>query len=184
MRRTLRLLAAVKPGRFLEAGNPTGLTGLRTHPSPRSYLLYLYNTTLDRLKSFPESSIYRQSTEALTKHRLKIIEDYVPTGLEEWKERALQNVKEHPERFSRAGSKYQITGVGDDVVVQTKGGRKHDLDLTEWNGQRQAPSVEGPRGERAARHRGAQFARAATAPVEIDDDNFEWEPEPQLELSQ
>jgi NADH dehydrogenase (ubiquinone) 1 alpha subcomplex subunit 5 len=84
MRAAARLFASVKPGQFLEAGAPTGLTGLLTHPSPRSSLIYFYTTTLDKLKQIPESSVYRQSTEALTKHRLQIVEQSKPAGWDEW----------------------------------------------------------------------------------------------------
>ncbi|KAG9622147.1 hypothetical protein KCU64_g20939, partial [Aureobasidium melanogenum] len=66
MRASSRLLA--QASRFLTPGAPTGLTGVLTHAAPRSTLLYLYNSTLDKLKQFPEHSVYRQSTEALTKH--------------------------------------------------------------------------------------------------------------------
>lgn len=88
MRRTFRLLASVKPARYLEAGTPTGLTGLYTHPSPRSTLLFLYSSTLDQLKTVPEHSVYRQSVEALTKHRMSIVESTVPPGYAEWAARA------------------------------------------------------------------------------------------------
>lgn len=58
------------------AGNPTGLTGIYQHPNPRPALISLYNHTLSTLNTkFPSSSIYRQSVEALTKNRLKIVEE-------------------------------------------------------------------------------------------------------------
>lgn len=100
MRAALRLLATatgtVRPSaRFLKPGSPTGLTGLGTHPSPRSALLYLYNHTLDKLKQIPEHSLYRQSAEALTKHRLAIVEQYVPEGYEAWQERARKLLEKH-----------------------------------------------------------------------------------------
>merc|ERR1712093_219624 len=100
MRRSLRQLAAVKPSRFLEAGSPTGLTGLFTHNAPRSTLLYLYSSTLEKLKAFPESSLYRQSTEALTKHRMAIVSAVEPEGYKAWAEKARQTIKEHPEVFN------------------------------------------------------------------------------------
>ncbi|KAL8896946.1 MAG: hypothetical protein Q9207_007466, partial [Kuettlingeria erythrocarpa] len=53
---TRRLLAAVKPERFLTPGNPTGLTGLLTHPAPRTQLLYLYSATLAKLARLPAHS--------------------------------------------------------------------------------------------------------------------------------
>ena len=46
MRNSLRLLAKVKPGKFLEANTPTGLTGLTTHPAPRPALILTYRETL------------------------------------------------------------------------------------------------------------------------------------------
>jgi len=106
MRATLRLLAAVKPGRYLEAGNPTGLTGLFNHPTPRPALLYLYGSTLDKLKAFPEHSVYRKSTEALTKHRMSIIQSIEPEGYEEWAKAAAEKIEKSPEVFKQ-GSKDQ-----------------------------------------------------------------------------
>ncbi|KAK5653865.1 hypothetical protein OQA88_7789 [Cercophora sp. LCS_1] len=97
MRRTFRLLASVKPARYLEAGRPTGLTGLYTHPSPRSTLLYLYSSTLDKLKAVPEHSVYRQSVEALTKQRMAIVEAAVPPGYEEWAVRARKIIVDEAE---------------------------------------------------------------------------------------
>lgn len=112
MRATLRLFAAVKPGRYLEPGNPTGLTGLFNHPAPRSTLLYLYGSTLDKLKAFPEHSVYRQSTEALTKRRMQIIESIKPEGHEEWAKKAAEKVEKYPEAFQSGGNfKYQTAGV-------------------------------------------------------------------------
>ncbi|TVY94523.1 NADH-ubiquinone oxidoreductase 29.9 kDa subunit, mitochondrial [Lachnellula willkommii] len=101
MRSTFRLLASVKPARYLEAGSPTGLTGLFTHPSPRSTLVYLYSRTLDAISEFPETSLYRQSTEALTKHRLNIVSAVEPEGYKEWSAKAKQIVSENPEAFAR-----------------------------------------------------------------------------------
>lgn len=57
-------------------GNPTGLTGIYQHPNPRPALISLYNHTLTYLDTkFPKESIYRQSVEALTKNRLKVVEE-------------------------------------------------------------------------------------------------------------
>lgn len=58
------------------SGYPTGLAGLYQHPNPRPALISLYNHTLSYLgNNFPEHSVYRQSVEAMTKNRLKIVED-------------------------------------------------------------------------------------------------------------
>jgi NADH dehydrogenase (ubiquinone) 1 alpha subcomplex subunit 5 len=53
---------------------PTGITGLVHHPQPRSQLLGVYAATLESLKEIPEHAVYRQSVEALTNERLKIVE--------------------------------------------------------------------------------------------------------------
>ncbi|KAI7524568.1 hypothetical protein KC343_g21369, partial [Hortaea werneckii] len=103
MRPALRLLAvASKPAsKFLEPGAPTGITGLFTHSAPRSTLLYLYSSTLEKLQTLPESSVYRQSAEALTRHRMSIIERVKPAGLAEWQTRVAQTVDAHPEAFRK-----------------------------------------------------------------------------------
>ena len=102
MRASTRLLA--QASKYLEAGIPTGLTGLFTHPQPRTALLYTYQTTLEKLKQFPESSVYRQSTEALTKHRLSIIESVRPEGLEAWQERVKAVVDADPQAYRKYGT--------------------------------------------------------------------------------
>ncbi|KAI3403998.1 hypothetical protein KGF56_003157 [Candida oxycetoniae] len=57
-------------------GLPTGITGLYKHPNPRPALIALYNQQLKVLgEKFPNSSVYRQSVEQLTKNRLKIVEE-------------------------------------------------------------------------------------------------------------
>lgn len=102
MRLTRQLLAAVeRNSRFLEVGAPTGLTGLLTHGSPRSTLLYLYSSTLDKLKEFPEHSVYRQATEALTKQRMQVVESVKPAGLEQWQQRVDPLVLKHPEAIRK-----------------------------------------------------------------------------------
>lgn len=108
MRATLRLFASVKPvgggaaTTYLQAGAPTGLTGLRTNPSPRSALLYLYNRTLDKLADVPESSVYRQSVEAVTKHRLGLVQSIKPAGYDEWAARARELIQANPQPFTAA----------------------------------------------------------------------------------
>ena len=59
---------------------PTGITGLRQHPQPRNQLLGVYTATLESLKDIPEHSVYRQSVEALTKERMKIVESTEDTN--------------------------------------------------------------------------------------------------------
>ena len=117
MRHTLRLLADVKPGRYLEAGNPTGLTGLFTHPAPRTTLLYTYGATLDKLQSFPDHSVYRQSTEALTKHRMNIIQSIKPEGYDEWAVKAKEKREKYPEAFGPGGDFAVISAGGQEFVT-------------------------------------------------------------------
>jgi len=52
----------------------TGIFGLPVHPNPRPHLIKTYNDTLAALSRLPTVAVYRQATEALTKHRLSIVE--------------------------------------------------------------------------------------------------------------
>jgi NADH dehydrogenase (ubiquinone) 1 alpha subcomplex subunit 5 len=188
MRRTSRLLAAVKPARYLEAGAPTGLTGLFTHAAPRSTLIYIYSSTLDKLKHLPETSVYRQSTEALTKHRLNIVNSVVPAGFEEWAEKAKKTIAEHPEVFNTPEG-----GVDYDKgkhLKETFNGRsfvttKLDMDIDdlniEWDGEEDdGPELEGTR---TARERKGQSVLGMKRPGE-DEKQVKWDPEPPLTAEQ
>lgn len=100
MRATRVLRATARTGlRYLEPGQPTGLTGLLTHKSPRAALVNVYSSTLEKLQQMPQSSVYRQSTEALTRHRLAIVEAAKPDGIEAWQEAVREVVKRKPELF-------------------------------------------------------------------------------------
>ncbi|KAI9729722.1 MAG: hypothetical protein M1834_006673 [Cirrosporium novae-zelandiae] len=142
MKPALRLFAAIKPTRFLEPNAPTGITGLLTHPAPRSALLYLYSATLDKLRTIPESSAYRQSTEALTRHRLEIVEAIKPEGWDTWQEKARKKVEENPKAFKAvtfgAGSDSEKTG-----FVSLKFGEVPDERDEEWDGEDIDASREG-----------------------------------------
>jgi hypothetical protein len=105
MRGALRLLAKVQPEKFLEVGAPTGLTGILTHPHPRPTLIYTYNQILNKLKAIPETSVYRQSTEAITKARLKIIQDAKPAGYEEWRTRVKAEIEKNPDAYAHVMQK-------------------------------------------------------------------------------
>ncbi|RXW19890.1 hypothetical protein EST38_g5986 [Candolleomyces aberdarensis] len=52
----------------------TGITGLNVHPNPLPELAKTYKSTLDVLANIPETSVYRQGVEALTRHKLNIVE--------------------------------------------------------------------------------------------------------------
>ena len=173
MKATLRLLAVVKPGRYLEPGQQTGLTGLFNHHAPRSTLLYLYGATLDKLKAFPEHSVYRQSAEALTKHRRAIIESIKPAGYDEWAQRAAEKIEKYPEAF-KPGQKQQALSANEEAFVRTDMREEREED-EEWT------SLEGPRfeEEKAKEARLLQKGRR-----EDFSGTIQWEPEPRLDTSQ
>ncbi|KAM5535428.1 hypothetical protein V8D89_010950 [Ganoderma adspersum] len=52
----------------------TGITGLKVHHDPLPELKKTYEATLQTLSAIPPSSVYRQGTEALTHHKLKVLE--------------------------------------------------------------------------------------------------------------
>ncbi|GAP85915.1 putative NADH-ubiquinone oxidoreductase kda subunit [Rosellinia necatrix] len=189
MRQTLRLLADVKPVRYLTAGNPTGLAGLYTHTSPRSSLLYLYTTTLEKVGKFPESSLYRKSVEAQTKHRMAIVEAAEPPGYKEWAERALKVIGENPEEFSSAtpakvdGTRTVVARSGGALFVHRIDPDESDVRYDEWDGEHdEGVGVEGLRGAEEREHPsvGAALDRK---PLDLPT-KVKWEPEPQMTADQ
>ena len=52
----------------------TGITGLAVHPNPLPQLVKTYESTLSILSAIPQTSVYRQGTEALTRHKLNIVQ--------------------------------------------------------------------------------------------------------------
>ena len=171
MRASIRLLAAVKPGRYLEPGNPTGLTGLFNHPAPRSTLLYLYGSTLDKLEAFPEYSVYKQSAEALTQHRKAIVQSIKPEGYEEWTKRAAELVKQHPELFQPGGSRYASAG-GQTFVNRNEQEEKEEPEFT---------LAVGPRTQKEEE---AETRMILKGRKEDPSEAVQWEPEPSLDASQ
>lgn len=153
MRATTRLLATAK---YLSPGAPTGLTGVLTHSAPRSTLLYLYNNTLDKLKQFPEHSVYRQSIEGLTKHRLAIVESVKPDGLEQWQQRVREIVEANPQAFR------QVASIADSNVLNYvfKEQFVQGVMTEEYNDEPvQKAEPEGPRLAAEKAHHGAAFSR-------------------------
>lgn len=158
MRPAIRLFASLSRTTYLEAGAPTGLTGLLTHGTPRSTLLYLYSSTLDALKQFPEHSVYRKSTEALTKHRLSIVESVKPEGLSAWHDRVNKLVDDHPEAFRRVK---ELNGDGFNIVYREPPPESHyKSDEARVNAPYKArPQLEGPRFPDEVAGRGDALAR-------------------------
>ncbi|KAJ3215183.1 hypothetical protein HDU67_000751 [Dinochytrium kinnereticum] len=52
----------------------TGIYGLPVHSNPRPELISLYGKLLHKIERIPAHSVYRKSVEAVTAHRLKIVE--------------------------------------------------------------------------------------------------------------
>lgn len=187
----MRLFANVKPGRFLEAGTPTGLTGLFTHEAPRSTLMYIYTSTLEKLKALPETSVYRQSAESLTNHRLNIVESVKPPGWDEWAEKAKAKIAAHPEVFNtpEGGVDHEGGTFGKHVksvkqgrtFVTTKNQEEPDEREEEWDGETVgAPVLEGPKGSAETK----DLKDIGRLRPGSDQKTITWETEPPLEASQ
>lgn len=186
MRGTLRLLASVKPVRFLEPGAPTGLTGLLTNPSPRSTLLFLYSSTLDRLAAVPETSLYRQSVEAVTKHRMSLVQSVKPAGYDEWLAKARQILEKHPEHFKETAHK---TADGSLAAGLERNGkffvlRQEQPDIEsrykEWDGEED----EGPEKEGSRTLEERQDQKLISSRNPFEGEGIEWADEPKLTIDQ
>jgi len=68
---TRRLLHAVAARTY--SSRITGITGLAVHPDPLPVLVSTYQANLDLLQSVPDAAAYRQSTEALLKRSLRVV---------------------------------------------------------------------------------------------------------------
>ncbi|PPR06909.1 hypothetical protein CVT24_011599 [Panaeolus cyanescens] len=58
---------------FQAVKRTTGITGLAVHPNPLPELIKTYESTLTTVNALPQTSVYRQSVEALIKHKLNIV---------------------------------------------------------------------------------------------------------------
>jgi len=190
MRRTTRLLASAKPQRFLEPYVPTGLCGLMNHPTPRPTLIYLYNSTLEKLKDLPTSSLYRQSTEALTKHRLKIVESVIPVGFKEWSVKSQKIIKEFPQFFDPKHPDYVQ---GKYKTVQSNGKEFVRVDdkedpaevNMEWDGESDFTVPEGSRSEQERAFQSTIGEKMTDGEILAESGGrIKWEPEPPLDVDQ
>ncbi|KAI8058387.1 ETC complex I subunit conserved region-domain-containing protein, partial [Syncephalis plumigaleata] len=102
----------------------TSLTGVPVHPNPRPHLIKVYQETLEALKPIPNSAVYRQAAEALTKQRLSVVEQ-------------LENVEEI-ERTLDAG---QI----EEVIIQAEDELQLVSKMIEWKAWEplEVPAPEG-----------------------------------------
>ncbi|KAK5138204.1 hypothetical protein LTR08_004900 [Meristemomyces frigidus] len=181
MKAATRLFASVAKGaQYLEPGTPTGLTGLLTHAAPRTALLFTYTSTLEKLKQFPESSVYRQSTEALTRHRMAIMESVKPAGLEEWQARVSKTIDEYPEAFRKVPVS---TGSGKtEYNVVWKASTLTGMATDEWDDE--APSKPMLEGARSRAEQERQMKQLLRDPVAEHQAVPRIEPEPPLSAEQ
>lgn len=54
----------------------TGIHGIPVHPHPLPHLLQTYRSTLSLLSKMPPQAVYRQAAEALTNHRIGIVQSH------------------------------------------------------------------------------------------------------------
>lgn len=187
MRSSLRLLASVQrsTATYLEPGAPTGITGLATAASPRSTLLYLYHSTLQKLAKFPAHSVYRQSTEALTKQRMAIVESTIPAGLTEWQQRIAPIVEANPEAFRKIPAISPATQGEFNIIWKDavpKPAKKGKFDNDEWDGEAVGtPMPEGPRDAKDKRFQGRDMSRD---PIALAQKIPQIEAEPRLSAEQ
>jgi NADH dehydrogenase (ubiquinone) 1 alpha subcomplex subunit 5 len=183
MRSTLRLLANAKP-RYLEPFAPTGLTGLFTHPSPRPTLIFLYTNTLQKLQSFPETSAYRQSVEALTRHRLQIVESQKPPGFDAWLERAKKTIGAEPERFAQL----QLKNGAFAYAASQERDFSDEARGKEWDGEGLSATTEGPTRTPAEEAEWIKIieegSESANNETDFHEISMKWESEPALEADQ
>jgi NADH dehydrogenase (ubiquinone) 1 alpha subcomplex subunit 5 len=148
-------------------------------------LIYLYSTTLQKLQTFPESSAYRQSVEALTRHRLQIIESQKPAGFDAWLERVRKTVGAEPERFAKL---QRADGSFTHAAAQQKDGTDNARG-EEWDGEERTPTTEGPARtpqQEAEWHKIMAEASETTEKAESDfyNEEMKWESEPALDADQ
>lgn len=186
MRPALRLFAAVRG--TIEPGTPTGLTGLLTHPAPRSTLMYLYSTTLTKLQKIPESSVYRQSVEALTKKRLAIVEAQTAPGHYAWLDTMRYRIDEFQQAQKAAGLEpiaENLQYAGNEFFLASLGSREVDEREVEWNGEPVVePTLEGPRSGAELAKQQAQIDQFAKTEGEKQRFRLKLDPEPLLTKDQ
>ncbi|KAI9833534.1 MAG: hypothetical protein M1826_007148 [Phylliscum demangeonii] len=189
MRISRRLLANLQSAKYLQAHAPTGLTGLHTHPTPRSALLYLYYTTLEKLKELPDSSVYRQSTEALTRHRVNLVEAMKPANYDAWLERSKKHIEDNPLVFGNPDAKQGESSEarfaifrGGHTFVSVEDTSQLDFRNEEWDGEENVgPVLEGTW---SAEEKAANPASLSRAQPRKKEAFVNWEPEPQLDADQ
>ncbi|KAI9718663.1 MAG: hypothetical protein M1828_006598 [Chrysothrix sp. TS-e1954] len=186
MRASRRLLTTTRDvsTSFNDGVVRTGLTGLLSHPYPRPHLLSVYNDTLDKLAKFPETSVYRQSVEALTKHRRNLVQSTKPQGYDEWKQRAAAQIEKNPRLLEKRGSQ------GDIMKQLERGYRYHysttvDERVAEWDEDDVVEArMEGPLEEEMRANQAMEFGAGREPEASRPEDRPRLEKEPQLSSEQ
>lgn len=96
MRTALRLLSQVPAYAAGQRGSKltTGITGLPVHPNPLPVLLETYRSTLSSLQAhIPAGVVYRQSAEAITQHRISVVEKHAGKDGNQGGEQAIQAIE-------------------------------------------------------------------------------------------
>ncbi|KAB8648494.1 hypothetical protein FH972_026150 [Carpinus fangiana] len=144
--------------------------------------MYLYGATLDKLATLPEESAYRQSVEALTKHRLSIVEKQKPAGYDEWHKRVAEQIKSNPEIFGPSGDAVEAIANKQRYVIQSRTEAPDEREV-EWDGDMAGERTEGPKAV-ADRVNQAQEFGAGRSVDEIRQTSVVIEEEPALTKDQ
>lgn len=126
----------------------------------------------------PEHSVYRQSIEAVTKNRMKIMQSIKPAGYDAWAERASKKIEDNPDVFKPGKSRHFLEYANGSSFVETQESNMND-DM-EWDGEKGDATLEGTRNP----EEGAVNARASQQTKQDQGDPVKWETEPPLDASQ
>lgn len=100
----------------------TGLHGIPVHPNPLPALLSVYKETLSSLQSkIPQGVVYRQAAEALTQHRMQVVEKHAGKDGQQGGEEAVEAVERELD-----------AGVIEEVIKIAEGEQKLVEQMAEW----------------------------------------------------
>lgn len=130
--------------------------------------------------------MYRQSVEAVTTHRMAIVEKTVPVGYSEWAARAKELIAKNKDQFLVSsgavdGSAARTVKLGDRIFIVGTKHRDIDSRVEEWDGE--ADDGGELEGARTPAERADQVIWAERKPLH-DHEKVEWEDEPQLTADQ
>lgn len=100
----------------------TGLHGVPVHPNPLPVLLRVYKSTLSSLQTkIPQGVVYRQAAEALTEHRMQVIEKHAGKEGTEGGEQAIEAIEKELD-----------AGLIEEVIKVAEGEQKLVDQMAEW----------------------------------------------------